>query len=1138
METFKNVLANKWMSDTNYIIIKDTDDLEELETQYQLFLTRMTVRQQRLSDDRSIELWGMTNKQHYEDMKSKLTAKQEKIHGGKDNQDTYSNEYGDDDIKDEDITKLLSSGLEDDPVSESTEIPIAISKTDINPNPISTLDYVINTYKNTQADQYQIDTNINIIGHIKGENREENLKDLEKQFINFNSQSHDHRKKSDDKCRELYGMSNLDRYNQLKAKYLKHTDIETKQVLTISDDNIKVKKDEVTLEFVSQVNENRIAEESRNLSDAMKHKRLNDTPYFTPTELIDMGVHGNHNWYSHEPDNDGLITHISSSTWFDSYKDMYERHVFEDYRKDWIRTLEHLYSDYEQIKESGDEDKINARKQSILDLGWNPEIPFTRENRRKAAKRVSDIMNSTVPNDIFIDMVTDLPDDEDTISESVSSTTHKPVFLIFEQGKTPIVSSGIQFFTKSAYSHAAISFDSSMNFIHSYNMNYNGRSGLVVENIKAYKDCVLSIMAFFAPNKIGESMKERVADFNNHKTDYDFSIIMNKVFNIDKKFTGDYKQVCSTFVDTVLQAGKVDLSKDINIPDPGQLYNSAKQHPNKIIEVYYGPANKYNSKAVDNKLNRLMAKNFLGIDEATMITEATLPTGYSLRPANQSDTKNMFDWKMDSIDTHIRDDKKVISYIKKDVQESIKDTKIIMYKDEPVGMLTACTIDTDWWYIGEIYLTKEHRGKGIGTKLLKDEIAKHNKIKLQVAYSNTKAKKLYESLGFEVESKNDAGHMYVMKLDKTVTNEAVSDLPSAESNDIYHNIDLWENGTSNLMWITGLSGSGKTTLTREICDKYKAEYIELDDLQRAKMGNWSYTNSEVMDSYIKSVGGLDKVFPYCNTLEKVQWKDIVCEENHCEKEFMKFFNYIIKYANQHKDKKFICEGVQIAYYTSDAMIKIMSDYPVILKMNGPLKTEFRRDKRLINHGIKEGDSFFNIFKKVTHRIYHWVKQDFYKKDWDELNYYRQGIGESTSIFNEVKQFPVEFDKEGNLIIYKAHIGSLSFGDEIQDSVQLLESYRNTNNLEGMKYELAKLWFINEQIEKQLKKRLPNDKYKVLIDTRATCLNAFKFNLEYLLKAEKGFNFSDYYNSTPFSDNSVKISASTISYTTSLIKSMI
>ena len=103
---------------------------------------------------------------------------------------------------------------------------------------------------------------------------------------------------------------------------------------------------------------------------------------------------------------------------------------------------------------------------------------------------------------------------------------------------------------------------------------------------------------------------------------------------------------------------------------------------------------------------------------------------------------------------------------------------------------------------------------------------------------------------------------------------------------------------------------------------------------------------------------------------------------------------------------------------------------------------------------------------------------------------------------------------------------------------MLQAYRNAANVEGIKYELAKLWYINDCIEKKLKKRLSNDEYKELIDTRATCLNVFKTNLDYVMKAEKGFNFSDYYNSTPFSDNSTKITANTLKYTVKTIVNMI
>ena len=996
MESYKNILANKFMRDTNYIIIKDTDDLEELERQWELFNSQLTMRQQRLSDDRSIEIWDMTNKEHYEAQKIELMKDMDLQFGDHDETKqtfSYDPEEDEEEINDDDITSIINMSADDfnlpdddnditEPVKEESVIPI--KDTPISSDDIKSSHSIIprDLNKDNMADQYEIDQNINIVGSVKGNNIDDYLSNLEKSFINFNSQSHDHRKKSDDKCREIYGMSNIERYNKLKAEALKHKSMSTTKKIKSNDGESLDKSVEHKLEFVSQVYDNMQAVNEVESLKVNKHKRFNDTPYFTPTELIDMGVHSNHNFYSKDADNDGLITGIKVPTWFDSYKDMCLDHIFEDHRKDWIDTLDVLYSDFEDIKSSGDEEKILARKQSILDLGWNPEIPFNRKNRKKASERVSRILDETIPRDIFINLE-DIPDD-DIIEETISLTTHKPVFLIFVQGKTPIVSSGIKYFTKSDYSHSALAFDSKLDVIHSYNISGNG---VVRESIAGYKDAIVSVMAFFAPNKIVESMQERIQDFENHKTDYDFSILVNKVFKIDKKLTNnEYKQVCSTFVDNVLQSGKVDLSKDINVPDPGQLYNSAKSIPNKIIEVYKGPADKYDAKKVDRKLKSLLKKNFLSIEEACkdlksarefvakvgelakkydanyfivtdgasgihnngnpavknardsqikwerehgfdpdedwskekLIKEATLPTGVTLRNATKDDTDNMFKWKIESVDKNIRNDPKTIKYIEKDVQDSIKDTKMIMYKNETIGMFTTCMLNDGYWYIGEIYIVKEHRNKGIGTALLKEEISKHDKIKLQVAQSNHSAMKLYKSLGFKITDRNDKGSLYIMTLDK-------------------------------------------------------------------------------------------------------------------------------------KEKS---------------------------------------------------------------------------------------IKESASILNEVKQFPVEFDREGNLIIYKSRINSLAFGDEIDDSVQLLQAYRNSSNIEGMKYELAKLWYINDCIEKKLKKRLTNDQYKELIDTRATCLNVFKTNLDYVMKAEKGFNFSDYYNSTPFSDNSTKISANTLKYTVKAVANVI
>jgi hypothetical protein len=433
---------------------------------------------------------------------------------------------------------------------------------------------------------------------------------------------------------------------------------------------------------------------------AKQHRRLNDTPYFTPSEMIDMGVHGNHNYYCKDADNDGLITRVRIPTWFDSYKDMCMDHIFEDYTKDWIDTLDYLYSDFEEIKESGNEEKILARKQSILDLGWNPEIPFTRRNRQLASKRVSKLLDKSSPMNLFINLDKEVPDEaitDEPVVENASKDTHQPIYIVFVQGKSPIISNAIKKVTKSPFSHSGISFDSKLDNVHTYNMA--PKPGVVKETLSRYKDNIITVMAFFAPTNIYNTMKDTVMDYyiNAKKTVYDWGIIFNKLINKNARVVNDkYHQVCSTFVDTVLKSGKVTLDKDANVPSPAELYNATKSMPNKIIEVYSGPADKYDSAKVDKKMNKLLEKGVASINESKLtdkikskkadmdleltaktydalshltkdekkkaemkkkaistrsmkglldFNEASLPKGITLRPATTADTDNMIEWE-------------------------------------------------------------------------------------------------------------------------------------------------------------------------------------------------------------------------------------------------------------------------------------------------------------------------------------------------------------------------------------------------------------------------------------------------------------------------------------------------------------
>lgn len=143
------------------------------------------------------------------------------------------------------------------------------------------------------------------------------------------------------------------------------------------------------------------------------------------------------------------------------------------------------------------------------------------------------------------------------------------------------------------------------------------------------------------------------------------------------------------------------------------------------------------------------------------------------------------------------------------------------------------------------------------------------------------------------------------------------------------------------------------------------------------------------------------------------------------------------------------------------------------------------------------------------------------------------VGEST-ILNETKHFPVQFDKEGNLII--KNLRKLDFEQEYQQSHKLLLVYSKNKNYEGMKYELSKLWFLNNVLEQEIyNNESPERKNKIKL--RARILNDFNKYLKEVTSKDTGFNFTEYYNNTPFSDNEIVVSKNTVRGTVQLVKSI-
>lgn len=933
-DTYKEILAKKYARESNYVIITPTNNLEELEELWTKFLSTMTIRQQRLCDDRSIQIYGMTNQQHYEALKAdfiKHTREAKRRDFGPNNQELSLKIFPDDSIvnaKNDSFTTDTDSDFEG-LIFEGSDGP------------------------------YFSGSGIYVIPDIEGGTAKEQLEDLEKHYANYMSLTVHQRKLSDDGSRMMYGLSNQQRYDQIKGELLKDIDT-SKDSDVVGKLEPDIQSDEANIvdemfhdpnTFVGQ-HFLKSLEESKKVDKPIK-SRLNNTPYFTPTELIDMGVHGNDNYYSKKADNDGLTKDISSTTWFDSYKNMIAQHVYEDFTPEWINTLNKLYLDYDDIKESGTEEELLARKQSILDLGWNPEVPFTPENRAKAAKRINDYIDNCVPRDIFINMDDIVPDDlPDVVEEAVSKKTHKPVFIVLTKGKTPIISSGIQKVTKSEYSHASISFDPNLKELYSYNFRKENL-GFVMEKLETIKDVPITVWCFFAESEVVENMKKKVYDFKTHDTHYDFRMLPRFIRKKDvKPDDNEYNQVCSTFVDTILKAGNINLVRDINMPSPADIYDGIKTRANTIFKVYDGPAGQYNGNKIKKKVDYLLNKDTTeAVVENVYVTEALNDLKNGVNPyGNKTFYHLSFDEDLDEKTLTPR------------VPEWIK------------GMKEK---DKDFEKKLEKFKT-ENNPDGYGYEDPKTP---------RICFSNS-----IEGALNAIINPNKRLHLAGKQIYVFVPEKPISEYKTRSNKVIKKNGDIFDANVTNEMWIL------------EPC---KVKFI----------------GSIVVD-----------------------------------------------------------------------------------------KVTAKRRKKFTNN------------KEMT------VMEYSYKWRWYHKIAKKERFHESVSIFNEMKKFPVEFDKEGNLIIYKCSTGNIDFDEEIDNSVTLLETYRNTNNEEGMKYELAKMWYIIAELEKRMKKRnVPVDEYNKLVRQRSIAMNVFKTNFKHMSSLDKNFNFAAYYNSTPFSDNGVKITNNTLRY---------
>lgn len=427
----------------------------------------------------------------------------------------------------------------------------------------------------------------------------ETLKMLEQKKEQYNQLPEEDQRSSDRTAVMLFGDDNTHLYLSIKNYVLQRLNNEINQTVSGSTDQIVSDMVKQSDRFLSSMRNHMIEKEieeadtivlKRSLmklqeqnKNHMAFQRMPEfSPYFSFTEMNQFGVfNGDDNLYSPSPDNT-MIGEMTTKDWYDKYNNSYFLSENDTYI--WIQKMKELYTRYDRLLESGDMEKIAARKQSILELGWNPEINFSEQAAQLAVYR------NQKSNVKYVDL-SHLYESYDGSFESIINSETKPIFII-------LFNTGMNQLEK--YSNMAVSLDPYFtNLANFCSERFNDaiyrelRTNISLSDYKnqCEEACEgpiqMKVIAVFVKEDQYNKIKDLIEYHSNHK-DYD-------KYNVDKMMSpllsADTEILPQQFVHTVLKM--VNLNTDIK--DNITPTEVAKIEDAKVYCVFQGTPDQYNA---------------------------------------------------------------------------------------------------------------------------------------------------------------------------------------------------------------------------------------------------------------------------------------------------------------------------------------------------------------------------------------------------------------------------------------------------------------------------------------------------------------------------------------------------------------
>lgn len=425
---------------------------------------------------------------------------------------------------------------------------------------------------------------------------------IDMQFNKYLAQPNNKRQAADWKALEIFGVDNPNLYRFIKHGIANIEPEKENNIYSLGQHLKFLKEEYKPTSFTETVEakhlEKKILERIKKLSKEQEYKcEYMYIPYFHPKEITEL-----EGYYSDEVDDECNSIFKEYMNYFYGYENNFNPIKWDGK----VRFLNY------KLEYAKDDNERNMYKQSLVKIGWNPEIKYNAENQLKAKDRHERMLQEDYKHVSILNMepLFNVFNESEAIQESKMQKLY-PVSIVLVRGDSKF-SDTIVKVTKGPYSHSALCLDNDFKRLYSFNMNntFNHGGGLSLESINNYpQDNNVAVFTFFIDkdryNTMNKNVQDLLYDIKNSR--YSIANILTLPFKkVNLNMTD--KMICSQFVDKMLKLANIDLTgADSSKVTPNYLYSMCIGN-SKVYKIYEGPVKDFNynkaTKFVDSLARR------------------------------------------------------------------------------------------------------------------------------------------------------------------------------------------------------------------------------------------------------------------------------------------------------------------------------------------------------------------------------------------------------------------------------------------------------------------------------------------------------------------------------------------------------